>query len=200
MTRLTIAAVLAALLPLATPAVGAAAGGSCTGWQSTTTPPSTIRVLRVATGKVDTVDFRKYVLIVTAKEWGPTLPQQLINAGAVASKQYAWYWSLAGKWRGGSSGGKCYDVEDSTADQLYNPSTTIYDKHRLALSTTWGTTVWRDGKFVLTPYRLGIKTTCGPKPGKYVLLVRSARRCVNKEGWGWQKVLVRYYAAKLRVS
>src|ERR1035437_7056033 len=53
------------------PAVQAAA---CTAWSSTTTPPSTIRVLRSATGKVAAVDFESYVQVVGCSWGGPAQP------------------------------------------------------------------------------------------------------------------------------
>ena len=54
-------------------------------------PPDYIRVLRRQSGHVDRVPFKKYVLTVMGKEWPGYLPQQVIKAGAVAVKQYAWY-------------------------------------------------------------------------------------------------------------
>src|SRR3954468_15842593 len=48
------------------------AAGSCTGWTSSTTPPTSIRVLRTsggAAGSVQTVPFREYVKTVIAAEW-----------------------------------------------------------------------------------------------------------------------------------
>ena len=63
------------------PVVQAAA---CTGWSSTTAPPPTIRVLRSATGVVETVDFKTYVKVVMPAEWPSTWGQEVLRAGAVA--------------------------------------------------------------------------------------------------------------------
>src|SRR5450759_155329 len=106
--RLAAAALLAATIWLpavsSPPVVQAAA---CTGWSSTTTPPPTIRVLR-STGVVQTVDFETYVKVVTPAEWPPAWPIEAMRAGAVAIKQYAWYYTM--HYRGGTGTGGCYDV------------------------------------------------------------------------------------------
>ena len=70
------------------------AAGSCTGWTSTVTPPNKIRVLRTRKGVVETVDFRKYVARVMASgEWPSRLKMATLEAGALATKQYAWYYT-----------------------------------------------------------------------------------------------------------
>ena len=76
----------------------AQAAGSCTGWASTVTPPPHINVLRTALGRVETVPFRRYVEVVMAGEWGPQNAREALRAGAVAVKQYAWYYAMAGNW------------------------------------------------------------------------------------------------------
>jgi len=76
------------------PDVSANAGPACPGYSSTTNPPDYIRVLRHRTGRVDKVPFKRYVLVVLGREWPGYLPQQAINAGAVAVKQYAWFHAL----------------------------------------------------------------------------------------------------------
>ncbi len=98
---LTLAAIAVAL-PSSAPTVEAAT--ACTNWKSTYTPPKTIRVLRsygAASGKVQVVPFRAYVENVMAWEWPEAYPTQALRAGAVAVKQYGWYY--ARKWRGGKT-------------------------------------------------------------------------------------------------
>jgi peptidoglycan hydrolase-like amidase len=166
----------------------------CTAWSSTTVPPNSIRVYRVSEGRVDTVNFRLYVQRVTSREWGKSQPYQLQRAGAVAVKQFAWYYVL--NYRGGSYKGRCYDVKDSTADQLYSAKTPPPSSVS-AVNSTWGITVWRDGRFIMTGYRTGHKRRCASDVTGYKLFARSARRCANA-GWSAERILQVYYKAHLR--
>ena len=121
MRRLVAALLLAATLWLPTVVTPSAVhAGVCTGWSSTTAPPSTIRVLRY-TGVVQTVDFESYVKVVMAAEWPLDWPIESLRAGAVAIKQYAWYYTM--NYRGGTGTGGCYDVRDNSIDQVYMPET-----------------------------------------------------------------------------
>jgi hypothetical protein len=172
----------------------AQAGGSCTGWGSTTVPPNTIRVLRKS-GYIETVDFKRYVNVVMGKEWGSRLPFELLKAGAQASKQYAWYWTLEGKHRSSYFyGGKCYDVKDTTADQLYKPETAIItDKHRDAVDAIWGLSLRKSGKFIMTQYAYGkLGVECGADYNGKKLFERSAKQCA-KAGWSFSRILAKYY-------
>ena len=89
----------------------------CTAWSSNSQPPPTIRVYRVSAGRVDEVDFKSYVMGVVYREFNSRYPA-LRQSGAVAAKQYAWYQVL--HYRGGMFNGECYDVKDTSADQLYS--------------------------------------------------------------------------------
>jgi peptidoglycan hydrolase-like amidase len=181
---------VAALVP-SWSAPESAAAASCTGWTSKVTPPTNIRVLRVATGRVQTVDFRYYVVHVVAREWGDTLPRELQRAGATAVKQYAWYWTM--HWRGGRSGGRCFDVKDSSADQIYRVGVKVSDRMRRAVSSTWQITLRRDGRFFPTTYRPGEPGPCAYNAGRR-LYSASARRCANL-GWSAGRILGQYYNA-----
>ncbi len=75
-----------------------ATASSCSGWTSETTPPSTIRVYRAATGAVETVNFRVYAKNVLSREWIGSWTTESLRSGAVAVKMYAWYHVL--HWRG----------------------------------------------------------------------------------------------------
>ena len=118
-----IVAAAVALGALALPGAMPAQAGSarCTGWTSTLVPPTSIRVYRTATRRTVTVPFRTYVEKVMAAEWGAGAPVAALRVGAVAVKQFAWYYAIY--WRGGrDAAGRCYDVRDSSIDQVYDPS------------------------------------------------------------------------------
>jgi hypothetical protein len=185
----------AALLPQS---ADARAGSSCSGWNSTTQPPQAIRVLRHRTGRVVTVNFQRYVVTVMGKEWPSYLPFQVIEAGAVAVKQYGWYHALDGHQRV-SRRGQCYDVIDTTRDQLYNPhKARVRPIHRRAVAATWDTTLIKRGKFFMTGYRRGDKRRCGRDATGYKLFARSATRCAHG-GHDWLSILRIYYGPRLQI-
>ena len=147
---------------------------ACTGWSSTTTPPPTIRVLRSGTGAVEVVDFKTYVKVVMPAEWPPEWPIEALRAGAVAAKQYAWYYAI--HYRGGVGIGGCYDVTDNTNDQIYSPETrTPAASHISAVETTWSESLLKNGLFILTGYRAGANVACGADVDGYHLWQASAR-------------------------
>lgn len=175
-------------------ALGSAAPAQCTKWSSTTQPPPSINVYRVSEGKVDTVDFHDYVMRVVSREWN-VKQAALRQAGAVAVKQYAWYHVL--HYRGGMYNGHCYDVKDTTADQLYASKAIsgLPTAVKSAVNNTWSWSLHRNGKFPMTGYRRGADVACAANAG-YRLYVRSARKCAEK-GWSAQRILSVYFTANV---
>jgi hypothetical protein len=166
-------------LPTTTPPPSVQAATYCTNWKSTRVPPSTIRVLRTSgphRRSVQTVSFKSYVKIVLAAEWPPAYPTEALNAGAIAIKQYAWYYAM--NWRGGTARGGCYDLVDTTNDQVYEPETkTPYSSHILATEATWSRSLTREGRFTLTGYQMGKYVSCGADADGHHMFQRSAREC-----------------------
>jgi len=181
--------------PFAMPAPVAQASGQCTKWSSTTQPPTTIKVYRVSEGRVEKVDFKTYVLRVASREWN-VKQGALRSAGAVAAKQFAWYHVL--HYRGGTYNGKCFDVRDTTADQLYasKPLSQIPTRVKKSVNKTWTWSVHRGSKFPMTGYRRGKDVACAANAG-YRLYVRSARKCA-KQGWSAERILSVYYTATVK--
>ncbi|MGI8928320.1 MAG: SpoIID/LytB domain-containing protein, partial [Candidatus Limnocylindrales bacterium] len=170
--------------------VAGQAGPSCSSHASLTQPPESIRVLHRRTGRIEEVNFRKYVVTVMGKEWPSYLPFPVVQAGAVAVKQYAWYHAV---YSSRSSGGRCFDVRDGTSDQLYKPDRArIRPDHYRALDSTWDVTLRKDGRLFMTGYRRGYKVSCGRDATGYKLFARSATQCAYK-GVGWQQILRTYY-------
>ena len=191
-------AVAGALLPISADSSSPplrAASNSCTGWQDRYNPPSTIRVGR-ADGSVDVVDFRKYVGVVMAKEWPSWIPIEALKAGAVAVKQYGWWFTLEGKHRSSyvNGNGKCYDVKDSTTDQLYRPEkVSVTDKIWRVVDETLQLSVRKSGKFFMTGYRAGSSDVCGSDADGWKLFARSVIDCAKK-GWSRERIQLKYYA------
>jgi hypothetical protein len=188
-----------ALPQVATPA--SVEASSCTGWTSKTSPPATIRVLRTRSGRVEKVGFRRYVAEVMASgEWPSRLPRATLEAGAVATKQYAWYYALKGNHRAGyRRAGKCYDVRDDTMDQLYRPNRAAPTaKQKSAIDKTWGLTLRKSGRFFLTGYRAGVTQRCGVDANGWKLYAKSVTSCA-RQGMGYQQILKRYLSPNLKL-
>jgi hypothetical protein len=169
---------------------------SCTGWRSMIDPPQTIRVGR-ADGTVETVEFRTYVARVMVKEWNMTQPAVLETA-AVAVKQYAWYHSLAGNWRKTyvNEAGECFDVKDSTADQIYRSNVTVAARIWNAVDATWGLSVRKSNRFFMTGYRTGLLVPCGADANGFRLYAKSVIAC-GKDGLTREEIQMIYYAPDL---
>ena len=178
---------------------------SCTGWRSTLAPPATINVLRTTgpdAGHVQTVDLRRYVPIVMRAEWPSYWPVEASKTGAIAVKQYAWYYAIV--YRGGKDAdGVCYDVQDNTNDQTYQPETRFPTHKQIrAVDATWDISLrkfqGRAGKshMFLTGYRSGTSKVCGADADGYHLYQHSVLRCAlpppHGQGWTYEQTLRKY--------
>jgi hypothetical protein len=175
------------------------AAASCTGWNSKVNPPETIRVFRVNKRKVQTVNFRRYVAMVMASgEWPSRLRPATLEAGAVATKQYAWYYALAGHRRPGfKHNAQCYDVQDDVTDQLFRPErSSPTAKQQKAIDRTWGLSLRKRGRFFLTGYRAGTTGKCAADANGWKLYAKSVEACAKK-GWSRQRIQNRYYSPNL---
>lgn len=180
------------------PAARAAAG--CTGWSSDTLPPTTIRVLRTvgpAPGTVAALPFHDYVTVVMAAEWGSGTPGEALKAGAVAVKQYAWYRAMF--WRGGTApDASCYDVVDSSVDQVFAPESRVPSPaHVAAVDATWGLSIHRTSGLFATHYDAGANVPCGTNANGWQLLQLSAVQCA-RDGLTAEAILDTYYGPGLQ--
>lgn len=180
-----------------------ALASSCgTNWSSRATPPPTIRVYLADHHRVVVKNFRSYVAMVMASgEWPSYLPSAVLEAGATAVKQYAWYYTLEGNHRPDyrTSGGVCYDVRNDTRDQLFKTSAHPSAKQVRAVDVTWGMTLRKGNSFFLTAYRAGSTSRCGADANGWRLYARSAVACA-KLGWSGEHILTYYYAPRIRVA
>lgn len=191
---------LALSLVLAVPAVvqpPAAVAACGTAWASKKEPPETIRVLRTASGRVEKVNFKRYVIDVMASgEWPTTMPPALLEAGALAVKQYAWYYALEGNHRDGdqNASGQCYDVRDDARDQVYRPeSAEPTKKQKAARDALWGLSLRKRDTFFLTGYRRGSATECAVDADSWRLYTRSAKDCAKRLDYDSERILRAYY-------
>ena len=179
----------------------ARAAATCTGWTSDSLPPTTIRVLRTAgpaSGSVQVVPFHDYVTVVMAAEWGSSAPAEALKAGAVAVKEYAWYHAMF--WRGKSAAdGSCYDVVDSSMDQIYAPETRVPAASlATAVDATWGISVRKETSLFATHYQGGANVACGANADGWHLYQVSAMHCAQ-DGMTAEAILDTYYGPGLEI-
>lgn len=179
----------------------ALAAATCTGWTSDSVPPTTIRVLRTAgpaSGFVQEVPFHDYVNVVMAAEWGSGNPAEVLKAGAVAVKEYAWYHAMF--WRGGSAAdGSCYDVVDSSMDQVYAPETRVPAASlTAAVDATWGISIRKSTGLFATHYDAGANVACGANADGWHLYQVSATHCAQ-DGMTAAVILDTYYGPGLEI-
>ncbi len=193
------AVLVALLIAAADPPPAQAACG--TNWTSKKEPPESILVLRTAAGKVEEVGFKRYVAVVMASgEWPTSLPVALLEAGALVTKQYAWYYALEGNHRDGykTAGGMCYDVRDDGNDQVYRPETAEpTEKQKAARDELWGLSLRKNDKFFLTGYRQGSATKCAQDHDEWRLYATSAQDCAERLEYDSIEILHAYYKPKL---
>jgi hypothetical protein len=189
---LLLAAVLASLS--AAPGVPArVAAASCSNWTSESTPPSTIRVFRSVSGVVETVDFKAYVKNVLSREWIGSWTTESLRSGALAVKNYAWYQVL--HWRGfvADATGDCFDVFDTTRDQVYDPSRTTYASAASAVDATWSTLALKSGRIFPTYYNAGsANEACGANANGWKMYQWGTQAC-GLAGKSAAQIMTVYY-------
>jgi hypothetical protein len=199
MPRRTTAAVLLAALFIfgaASPFAGLAprvAAASCSGWTSSITPPTTIRVFRHVSGDVDVVNFKAYTKNVLSREWIGYWTAASLRSGALAVKHYAWYQVL--HWRGGvNSAGECFDLRDDTWDQVYDPSQPTWSSAAAAVDATWGTRVLKNGAIFPTYYNAGaVNEACGANANGWKAYQWGTQACGLAGKTAAQIILTYYY-------
>ncbi len=168
---------------------------------SQSTPPSSIRVYVTgstscdpnAKGTVRTVGFNDYVKHVLPSEWFASWNEDSLRAGAVAAKNYAWYWvSRGGKWP--SLGA---DVMDSTCDQVYNPAVS-YASTDEAVDHTWNWRVTEDDQLKMTAYRGGTRSSTSrceqaDDTGTDVMSQWGSECYAEQQGRSWYWIVAHYY-------
>jgi hypothetical protein len=171
---------------------------TCAPYTNTVVPPSTINVYRYTKHVVETVDFKSYVKVVMAAEWPSGWPTEVLRAGAVAVKQYAWYKALHPRV---NSNGDCFDVYDDSDDQVYTPEKySPAASHIQAVESTWPESLTKNGSFFSTGYRPDYPPmVCGTDKNGSILYQQSARLCAL-EGMTGEEILAVYYYPNLVIQ
>lgn len=204
---LLLAAVLLAT-GMALPAGSASAAtdprAPCRAWSSQFQPPPNVRVYRTRgphAGTVQKVNFRRYVAVVMAAEWPAHMPRETLRAGALAVKQYAWYYSVF--YRGWlAPDGRCFHVMDTSIDQVYWPELRVPSRrHFEAIDASWRLSLQKPrqtgpSRLILTSYRQGLRVACGTDRDGRKLFQLSSRAC-GAAGLTAKQILRTYYGAQL---
>ncbi len=179
----------------------ATAATPCAKWTTTYAPPTTIRVYRHATDTVDVVPFRAYVENVLSWEWPSSYPAAALEAGAIAVKQFGWYYTIVNRSSYRTVAGDCYDVRDDTNDQLYNPARVPTANHLAAVAATWAVTLRKNGLMFLSGYGPGTLSVCGADAtsGRTRLAQRGVRQCAL-DGLGRDDILRTYLDPGLSIA
>lgn len=171
----------------------------CAGYSSNTLPPSTIRVDNVGTGTIQTYNFQYYAKNVLPNEWITSWPAESLEAGAIAVKEYGWYW--VNNWRGGSLGGTCYDVQGGTFGntgniancdvnyQCFIPGTETSTTDN-AFNSTWPSLATRSGQIFETSYIAG-NSNCARVDGN-TMYQNGSHTCANN-GEAWPQIITTFY-------
>ena len=106
----------------------------------------------------------------------------LRRAGAVAVKQYAWFHVL--KWRGGKYNGDCFDVKDTTADQLYKAKAVRCHSRSCEKGGQLDLVVAPDARRQVHHDRLPHRTECRVRVGRRVQAEGQVRAEVRAERAG----------------
>lgn len=168
-------------------------------------------------GRVEVVPFWNYVGTVLAAEYSKTGNKGPIwqRMGAQAVKQYAWYYTM--NWRGGkvtvtnedgSTFTECFDVRDSTADQIYAPEKLVNGQwvpinvpsqaNLSAMAEIWPNSLrkWvvkkQKSRLFLTGYRSGKKQPCGADADGFRVKQKSMGDCIVK-GLTYEETMREYY-------
>jgi peptidoglycan hydrolase-like amidase len=106
----------------------------------------------------------------------------------MAVKSYGWYWALHSTRR--TPSGQCYDVRDTTADQVYVPGSAA-SSTSAAVDRTWGTRMTRSGN-ILQAHYCSTTTACGAwVAGNW--MSQNGSRDQAQAGRGYRAILRSYY-------
>lgn len=155
-------------------------------------PPTTIRVCR-SHGGVDTVAFEEYVRQVLPREFPPTWPPEVLKAGAVAIKSYAWYYLDH------PISAEC-DIGDSTRYQKYAPEEASTSPTAASDAAVRETFRYRfedgTGENLYAQYCSGGCYTHAQYAGSGNYMDQDEANALAQQGWSWTDLLMHFYRNK----
>ena len=179
----------------------------CSGYYSDWVPPSSIVVgltFSKATPpgpvqQVKTYDFNFYVKHVLPNEWMASWPADSLEAGAIAVKNYGWYWT--NWWRGGTFNGQCYDVDDSTNYQVFDATASDIRTDQ-AVDAAWSRLLQQNGTLFEANYQATLTGNtgegCGTAANGSVMSQWGTNQCANN-GKTWPQIINTYYFPNITI-
>jgi Stage II sporulation protein len=176
--------------------------GGCThnssGWTSQTKEPPAIRVYMTGTGRVSKYDFQFYEEHVLPNEWIPSWKEDSLEAGAVAVRDYAWFFVVNGSKGTASGADPCsFDVDNTTRYQNFVPGNATYASTNTAVTHTAPYLYTHDSKIPELGYNSGFQgEKCGDETVAGSMSQWGTQACALA-GDSWQKILQIYYGFTL---
>ncbi|HEV2377843.1 MAG TPA: carboxypeptidase regulatory-like domain-containing protein, partial [Streptosporangiaceae bacterium] len=176
----------------AAPKVPGGCGHNSSGWTSQTKEPPTIRVYLTGPGTVITYDYSFYEKHVLPNEWIASWLPASLEAGAVAVRDYAWFFVVNGS-KGTASGyNPCaFDVDDTTAYQRFIPGAPTYTSTDSAVDTTADYLFTHNSKIPETSFNAGPATCGGGEPAD--TMSQNGSQVCAQGGDSFGKILGIYY-------
>lgn len=190
MTATLALAVLMTVSPMGAEPTSGYVSGTCSAhtWKHV---PSSIRVYRSQSRRVDRVPFRLYVQRVLASGAFPAwLPIESIKVGAIAVAQYA-RWEMEHDQERTRSG-RCYDIRDGGEGQYYRSDVRIHSKIRRAVDAVWGVLIWKNDRYI----RTGWRGNAG-RDGWHIFEQSVTARA--RQGWHWRRLVRWQLSPNLRI-
>lgn len=185
------------------PATAAGCDHNSSGYTSQKTPPPRIRVLRHSTRRVVTYNFTYYVKHVLPNEWIASWDQASLRSGALAVRDYAWFFVLHGSKGSAYSNRPCtFDVDDTTAYQVFDPGNSATSTNNAVAAVANFRLTTSTGRVPETMYCAGITgpshcsanhDTCGEAVDGYHLSQWGSQRCAARRGYTMKQILNLYY-------
>lgn len=162
---------------------------SCSNYYSNSAPPGTISVYLLREGGgVQNFDFKFYVEHVLPNEWPSGDMSAALEAGAIAVKEYGWYW--VNNWRGGSYNGTCYDVDDTTNYQYFCESCATPTSTNNAIFDTWQWLARQSGAIFETSFGAG-SASCANVNGAW--MSQNGTQVCAEDGYLWPQIVTTFY-------
>jgi hypothetical protein len=182
-----------------TESLAVTASTACDDYSSNDFAPPKIRVYDVSDGNVTTYDFDFYIKHSLPQEWFTTWHLESWKAGAVAVRNFAWRWINTGG--GGTFGGECYHVDDTTNFQEFDEAVSYSDMDAavdatanwlVRCDTSGGAYCGGSGNMVFLAHHNAGAGSCGAEADGVHMNQNGTEACAVA-GEQWRTIVARYY-------
>lgn len=155
-----------------------------------TSNPSTIKVYRTSTGKIESISFKTYCKVVTTCEVGySNWDKAALRACAMAIKNYGIVRVKRHKYSGLG-----YDIKDNTSDQVYNPSKGRVTQCDDAVDYIWDYFLVDANSKVFPGFHVAnVNVNSYAAKHKGILSQEKAQSLASQNGYSWKTILKYFY-------